>query len=408
MTFIFFLLLIGCSTEENKEVESIRLSGIEITDASLIVPKENEIQYDVLIKPIIENTDNIPLLYEWQVNQIIIENINSDQTTDSAQIISREYFLDIANDGKSAILSSFKDGYYKITLSVYDYIEYKETALIIQLGQPVNPELYVSFNLPPTNQNSNNSVFTGKIFYQFKDEFNTSELTSLNADIIGNGWYNTAIKVNPLRGFGIHFGSLITNNKTDDDTIIKEIATIDSIETNQFRTTPLSFLNGLNRSIMINNRLEFKENIIDQTVSYSLPDNTDISDGSLFIGALTWGFNDKNVREFNFISSIINSENIKVTQTYRNKFLIKVFAGSIGIKPANSNYFIYFTPAGINSNDIDPNSLRAFPGAPYGAIIGRLGTEGIPFHIGSFYEHSVYITDPIYSINDNKEFVRIN
>ena len=236
---------------------------------------------------------------------------------------------------------------------------------------------------------------TGK---KLKDEL----IKVIEADNINYSWFDTEIEINPFKPFIIETGThILEDNK-------------------QFYLASLSknsFLAGCDGIYYDYLDITSKEILISPIILKNISENVIIKiyrkgsfiwhSGDIYLSNLMWGYDDEGKSKFVSSNSILNKENSVVSSYLNNKFLVKLFVGSVGHKVMNNDYFVYFSTDGLDTDELDTKKRRAFSGLPYGHLLGRLGTDGKVFPIGTKFNYLNSNIIPIYEkseYGDYKQF----
>ena len=399
---IIFFLSFSCSTDTKKNDEPIEIKSIQIEQSHNRMPKESDFQVDLELHGIV-NEENLKrdIQYKWLIEYVKLD-IKSFDTSNDLTVNYRDinYYIDIDKNPLNAILSVYKEGYYKITLSASNINETKLFSIIVKIGDPELPNLFVKLNIPKINKADKND-FRGRFFLGFNNGNNVSQIdiTELPSSSMMDEWYKTGIKINPFESFHLEAGTHIIDakpvyicslNKTG---IPREIDGLlydfQNIKEKQIKTSPL-ILKDLDTNTILSIYKTGKEKW---------------SRGEIMLSYLTWGYDENKNDQFLYFENKLNNTN-KIATTYINtKYLIKIFIGSVGVRLFDYDYFVYFGPEGIDSEEFDVNKEREIPGLPYGYLIGKLGKDGTPFPIGNSYDYINSNNLKIYYKNTKDTFV---
>ncbi|HOV15468.1 MAG TPA: hypothetical protein PK771_14365, partial [Spirochaetota bacterium] len=263
-------------------------------------------------------------------------------------------------------------------------------------------ELFFKLNIPYQNVNKNpdekDSTFKGSFYYSFYNQKNRVKLTEDNiyevsAEDISSDWYSTSILVDPFLSFGIDAGSyVISDNKNlYFGNINKNLSGgLGSIRYD-FKDEKGTLIK--NSPLILN---KFKNN----TVFSLYKDDVKWLKGNLFVNSLVWGYDENQIDTFTYTEHNINNENNSIITYFENKYLAKIFVGSISHKIFSNNYYVSFGPDGTDMEELDIKKMRDFTGLPYGYLIGKIGVNGTPFPVGSGYYYTPTLTREIYTITN--------
>ncbi|HPO50364.1 MAG TPA: hypothetical protein PLO89_08590, partial [Spirochaetota bacterium] len=112
-----------------------------------------------------------------------------------------------------------------------------------------------------------------------------------------------------------------------------------------------------------------------------------------------WGYDEDGNDAFNFVEKNINEANEVVTSYFDNKYLVKIFIGSVSQKVFSNDYYISFGPEGSDIEELDVKKKRDFTGLPYGYLLGRIGVDGAVFPVGISYYYSPSLIENIYYVD---------
>lgn len=394
ISIIFFV--INCSTpHSDDEDNSSKVNDIIINEVSNKVPVENSNQIDLELLAIL-NKENYKqdIDYNWYVEYLKLDiedkisttdNLNNDQTEENLLIdkyLEGYYFLETSKKNPlNALLSVYKDGFYKVTLKTTDDGVVKEYSVVIKVGEPVLPDLYVKVNIPKMDKLSKKD-FIGKFYLNFSttgESVNSGNI-ELNANEMADDWFDTGITVNPFNSFKIIAGTHILNDAAQNISSIinnSDLQEYDSIgyslnneEFNYITLTPLIIKGNNFHSLTLSksgSKLWLK--------------------GNLYISFLMWKNDNTEYDKFIYLKGELNQNNTKININLNNIYFSKIFIGSFGHKVPFNNYYVYFGPEGTNVDELDPKNKREYPGLPYGFLLGKLGTNGTVFPISTEYSY---------------------
>lgn len=465
LLLISFIIFLSCSTNEKEEEKPIVIENIELLPSLNRTPKVNYFQTDVeLMAKMSADNLNQDIFYEWEIEEIKIDiqsnltslNLNQDKnklnnkkiikddtlnSTSNIKDLSSEeqkynkiknekendlpnisdivlqkedknpnYYLYLSNNPLNCMLSIFKAGYYKITLRAMNTKEIKEKSIILKVGETLVPELFLKLNIPPLKQNIDNSndqnkeFIKGKIYIQIQDDFEQNEkIVKIEGKNFINGWYNTHIKINPFYSFIITAGTHVV--KDEDNTLYilslgksKLPVGYDSIyfdfldkKMNTITTSPIVLKNFQKNSLLSIYKKGTKK----------------WEEGDIYLTYLIWGLNSENKEEFLFYEKVLNEKDKSINTYLDNKFLVKIYIGSIGVISKNNNFFIFFSPEGLSTDELDTKKEREISGLPFGYLLGKLGEDGKIFPIGYTYTYLYSNNFPIFQLDEFGKYVEI-
>ena len=229
--FIFLLtiyLVINCSTPHtDEEKDSVEVNDIEINEVVNKVPVENSNQVDLeLLATISEENYKQDIEYNWYIEYLKMDIDNKSSKINRFDIdlnkedlsidryLEGHYFLEVSKKNPlKALLSIYKDGFYRVTLKAINNNNIKEYSVVIKIGEPALPNLFVKVNIPEMDKLSTND-FIGKFYLKvFSDEkLNNSDIIELNANEVKDDWFDTGFVINPFESFKIKAGTHILND----------------------------------------------------------------------------------------------------------------------------------------------------------------------------------------------------
>ena len=401
--FIFIViiyLVINCSTPySDDEDDNVVVNDISIKKVSDKVPVENSSQIDLELLGIINNENyKQDIDYNWYIEYLTldldIDNNSSIKDSLDIDLINEDliinrylegyYFLEVSKKNPlNALLSIYRDGFYKITLKVTDNNGIKEYSIIIKIGEPILPDLFVKVNIPKMNKLSKND-FIGKFYLNvfLNNGFDNSNTIEINANEIKDDWYDTGIIINPFESFNIIAGThILKDNFQHISSIIKSVDLDDEYDYIGYTLNNEEF-NHINSNPLIIKGNNYNNFIISKLGS------TLWLKGNLYVSFLMWqDDNNTDYDKFIYFKRELNQNNTKIVINLNNIYLSKIFVGSFGHKVPFNNYYIFFGPEGINLDELDPKNIREYPGLPYGFLLGRLGDNGTVFPISNEYSY---------------------
>lgn len=394
LIILLIFIIMGCSNPQSDDNDkNIGVKDITVNKVSNRSPVENSNQIDLeLLAYNRENDLNHENDYKWYIEYLKLDIDNNFSAEDKFKIEDVEdklsinkylegyYFLDVSKSNPlNALLSIYKEGFYKITVKSENSNNAYEYSVIVKVGEPSLPNLFVKVNMPKIAKLVNQD-FIGKFYLSFYNynQAITSEIIELKADQMQDDWFDTGIRINPLESFKIIAGthilngniksisSIINNSNSSEANSIEYIS--NNEEAKSFSSTPI-IIKGNNH-----NNLTIKKS---GTKSWFK--------GSLYISCLTWKDDDSEYDKFISFEKLLNEVDSEVLINLDNIYLSKIFIGSFGHKFPFNNYYIYFGPEGTNLTELDPKNERDFPALPYGSLLGRLGKDGEVFPISNYY-----------------------
>ncbi|HNZ27619.1 MAG TPA: hypothetical protein PLG34_07250 [Spirochaetota bacterium] len=414
--FIFIIFLLGCSTNEDDKEAPLEIKDISINEVIDRVPKAGKYQVDVeLFAQLNEKNVEQDIFYEWFVESIeldirdltSIENIavKDRPATTIKKIESKNYFLEVGKNPLNVLLSVYKPGYYKISLVATNLEETTEKSILLKIGEPEIPHLFLKFNIPNAKDLSADN-FKGEFFIQVVNDnkiAKNAKITPIKARDVNSGWFDTSIDINPLLSFGINAGTHLVKDE--------ESINLCSLGRNGMPTgydgLKYDISDVLGKEVFISPIL--LKNIENNSIfKIYKSGNKTWSAGVIYLSLLMWGYDKKGKDEFTFIENSVTAQNKEITNFLSNKFLAKAFVGSIGHKAPLNDYYIYFSPEGLDSEELDANKKREFSSLPYGCLIGKLGENGTSFPIGSKYVYTETSELPIYEKNELNSYTARN
>ena len=381
------IVLFSCSASQTSKDASIEINDISVAAAENRVPKENSSQVNLELNGIMnENNTNQDVEYSWFVEYLKLDIANdkgisftseNNTTIGKLEKTSSNFFIEISSSNHlNALLSVYNEGYYRVTLQASKTDEIREKSVIIKIGDPALPHLFIKNNIPDVKESVKND-FKGRYYLKYNNN-----ITKLDAGQIKDDWYDTNIEINPFLSFNIE---ILTHLIADENSKPQEL-----------KNDNLKYqINGEENIISINPIV--LENI--ENGKLQISKNKDIvwKEGNFYISFLIWKEGDSSSDRFQHVERIINESNKNIFINLNNVYLAKIFTGSFGLKNENSSYFIYFGPEGTNMNELDPNNLRDIPSLPFGYLLGRLGENGNTFALGSSFSYSAKELEQILS-----------
>lgn len=450
--FIQFFIFLGCSSSEEDKEAPIDLKGMHINQVYNRTPQDTETQVDLeLYGEVAKENLKQDILYEWHVQYKNIDINNKDSVTNS-QVVqqqldegtnNKEEFtektnseIDVSSDNNlidtikesevdtevdtkkdpysdyffistsskdplHAILSVYHPGYYIVSLDASNIQESKIYSVMIKVGQPDIPHLFLKVNVPKFKSLKKQDC-KGRFFIKYNNEespIHSNNFIEISASEMGLNWYDTGIIINPFSSFNIKSGTHILDN--DDKTlacISNSDIPIDSDVINyQFGDDDVKVFN--NSSAVFDS---FSENSI---LSVFKDGKSKWLEGDIYTDALIWKTDTNNSDKFLFVENSMSSKNTKFSVFLDNAYLVKVFIGSFGHRVPYNKYFVYFGPKGTEAEELDTKGERDFPALPYGYLIGKLGENGEVFPIGDEFSYKHLFQYDLYEKSDLDNFV---
>jgi hypothetical protein len=157
--FILFSILFSCATSSSSDENApIDIKNISILEVENRAPKESDYQVEIeLTGNMSSKNANQDIDYQWNVEYLNLDIRNekqNDSTDDSFNLelvnnfLEGHYFLEVSNNPLKSLLSIYKPGYYKITLKAYNEKEKKSHTILLKIGEPELPNLFVKVNIP--------------------------------------------------------------------------------------------------------------------------------------------------------------------------------------------------------------------------------------------------------------------
>lgn len=397
---IIFSILFGCSTAEEDEEAPIQLISISAIPVSGRGPSETADQQDMeLFLKVSEKNLQQDIIYNWYVEEIPLDidsykdgiDVSSDEDVTKMSNYSN-FFLEKSKSPLNVMLSIYKPGYYKISVVASNLIETKQKSIIIKVGSPDFPTLRYSFNFPKNDLTSDDFVggfivkYTGSV-----NNENNGEQKFIEAKDIGSTWFDTGVAFNPLTSFSITTGThVVEYNKEKHIVSLGKNNLLAGVDGFYYDTNKSKNLDVLLSPVLLKN--------IQSDFIFKLykKGSSSWADGSIFVSSLMWGVDEYENPLFECVEKTLSKDKTEVEIPVNNKFLAKVFIGSMGHKVPNNEYKVYFSPDGIDSNEYDLKKERPFQGLPYGHLVGKLGENGKVFPVGVKYVYSNTQNAPIF------------
>ncbi len=403
---LLFIFLFNCSTVDNEEAPIV-IEDIKILKTESRTPRVGDYQCDLELRAAMsEDNRSQDIDYKWIVEDLKTDIISNDYESDrtSDLLISNYkkdfYFIDVSNNPLVSMLSIYSPGYYKLTLIASNINETKSKSVIIKVGKPEKKNLYFKFNIPEQSvvEGDKTDLFKGKFYCSFYNQKERPKLLEdsiidINASKLASGWSDTGIKVDPFDSFGIDTGSFVIKDGKEyslgsiSKTVFGDTGEIkyDFKETKgrAVRTSPLILSKLASGEIFSIYKDKF----------------TKWDRGALYVDFLIWGYDEDGNDAFNFVEKNINEANEVVTSYFDNKYLVKIFIGSVSQKVFSNDYYISFGPEGSDIEELDVKKKRDFTGLPYGYLLGRIGVDGAVFPVGISYYYSPSLIENIYYVD---------
>lgn len=404
--FIAFILF-ACSNENDSKKNPINIKSINAVRTENRTPKENDFQVDVALTGVMsDNNINQDIQYDWFIEyeapdikkEYSLGNNNTKEeltvpANANKNYLNGYYFLDISKDPLNAMLTVYKPGYYKVTLQASNIDEVKEHSIILKIGEPELPELFVKVNVPISITKKEDN-FKGKFFItSSNDNIASNVIKQLDALDLKNDWFNTKILLNPFKMINIKAGTHL-DEKT------KRIL---SIGKNNKDIVYYFYENDTN--IISSSPLIFK-NVEDKSLIFISKGEDDWMDSEILISFLQWGTDKNNKDRFNYFERSLNNKENVISANISNFYMTKIFIGSFGIKCLANKYFVFFGPEGIDIEELDPKNEREFTTLPYGYLVGKLGVNGSPFPIGNEFVYNYSTNYQVYKLDAGNNFIK--
>jgi hypothetical protein len=421
-----FLVFSGCSSDLSDEEAPIDIREIELDVASGRVPKESTFQVDLEMTAIVSDKNmSQDILYEWYVDYVNLDINNAKQPetriqkTADPELLDQEdlsddimakkspfdsyYFLDVSSRNPlNAMLSLYQEGYYRITLQASNIIETKEFTIITRVGDPELPTLWLKVNVPELKKVTAKDFRGGFYLRQnnTKKPLRNEQVTFIDATDMQGDWYDTGITINPFNSFHLQAGTHLLDGK------INYLCSInDSIAPSGYDSITYNYDGKTNR--VSNTSLLIKNPDDNNIISINRSGKQKWKAGNIYISYLTWGLNEKGEDEFVYINEELNSTRPTVTTYLNNKYLAKVFIGSFGHRVPLNKHSVFFGPEGTDTPELDPKREREMHGLPYGYLIGRLGSEGTVFPVGTAFSYTHIHKYQIFGQDKKGNFIMI-
>lgn len=381
------LLFAQCSLEKNEENLTAGIKKIDFKEVVNRTPKENEFQVDFEINAVVtDQTRQMIAQYQWVVEYLNLEEMiganyfalnSSSSIMNAGRFKSGYYFLDVSTANPlNALLTTYKEGYYKVTFIVTTSKEIKEESIIIKVGNPDLPELYVKLNLPVLDKLGVND-FKGMLLLQIRNSVNTYKLQFSTYEI-AKSWYKTGIKIDPFSLIEIKSATHKLADKEESFAFIKFDGSTDDY---------ISALVSGKKLERVKAPLSFSSNDTVGSVLFKKEGELNWLDGKIFFALLEWGV-DRNNSTFVYSEKVLNANNKTVNFEISTSKTSKLFFGSLGHKVIPSGYFVFFTPEGVVVDELDPKGIRDVSTLPYGYLIAKFDNSNSIFGIGSSFVYT--------------------
>jgi hypothetical protein len=301
------------------------------------------------------------------------------------------------------MLSVYKEGYYKVSVVASNLIETKQKSIVIKVGNPEFPTLRYSFNLPPTDLTTDD--FVGGFYCKYTGavaKTDNNEEKYVKASDISAQWFDTGIKFNPFTSFSIKTGThIVEYNKTRQIVSLGKNSLLAGVDGLYYDTDKNKAVDVLISPVLLKN---LKNN---STFKLYRKGAADWAEGEISVSSLMWGVDSDDNTTFEYSENVLSKDKTSLILTLQDKFLAKIFIGSIGHKVPNNKYRVYFSPDGIDSNELDLKKEREYQGLPYGHLIGRLGEDGKTFPIGVEYTYTNTQVPQIYEYDQSTKTYKL-
>ncbi len=408
LLILILTFLIACSSVADDN-SPIVIKDINVSEvSSSIAPKDAPTQTNIELKAVMDNlSSKQDLRYEWRVeyldldldfNAKYLNDTQEDATSDSEYNTNSSYFFVNTNeaDQTSLIIFVYKDGYYKVTLDVTNLVEKKTKTAIIKVGEPELPKLNLSFNIPYSKK-IDKSDFVGRFILSYVEK-SKKEVVDLkvNASDLNNRWFPTDVVVDPFKSFELSIGSFIVRDETNP---LKPTTSIESKDINNVYYSISSSPNDIKKDKLLSREITFDLDSKKSSLFQIFKDENYVwEDGELFFSILTWGYDKEGRDLFEVFNGSITEKSPLYKVNLSNKYFVKVFFGSFGHKSTTSDYYVYFGPDGLKTDEFDPSRQRSLIGVPYGYILGKLGDNGKVFPIGYNYSYLYLESIPVHYV----------
>lgn len=420
---LIMIIIIGCSTEQTQDDAPIVIKDIYFSQVFDRAPQENDFQVEIELEGVVsEENLKQEISYEWiieflkfDIDDVLTGNLLQSEdgektfeaTDDLNETINEinTYFIEQSNNSLRSLLSVYTPGYYKITLQASNTKEIKEHAVILKIGEPELPALQVKINVPEL-KDLKAEDYRGKVYLLINNSGTLkNKLLEIQTGDVKDGWLDTGIGINPFMSFNIKAGTHILN----DEKI--EVATF--YNSSHPDTTGSGdgikyYIDNINNKKIIDNNPIVIRNSEEKGIFVLIKEGVkEWASGEIFVGFLSWGLDDDDNDVFEYYEDSLTNSKKSISINLENKYLTKVFVGSLGHKAMANDYYIYFGPEGCNLEELDPKSKRDYPGLPYGYLLGRLGDEGTVFPVSNYYFYTNRDTTVIYEQDKTSNFVPI-
>lgn len=419
--FLIILIFLSCEASMEEEFADFSIKAISPVISEKEMPISSEYQVNIELSGILSDESDLnSISYKWQVEYINLDidkrysvdfkqkNV-TDSTSDSVVLNNNEvyhtskylnnYFLDVDNESSLALLSVYKKGFYKISLIATNYVIEDKYSIILQVGDVEYPQLYFRTNIISNDLKKDD--YKGEFYYEIQGDMDAvGGIRSVDLSNIKDEWYNTGIRLNPMKSFNIVTGShYIVKN---------DVSIISGYSTENYFSNSDEFIysfGDISEQRLSINPIVFTN--IERSGVFTLERRGNIDwVGELFISYLSWGLDKSGEEKFYSITDVISPEKSKSSLYFDNRYLAKVFFGSMGHRALNGDYYVYYSTEGTGAGELDPYDVRPFANYPYGYLIGRLGKEGAEFGIGSSFNYSKDMQEPLYYLLGNEFIIR--
>lgn len=380
---IILVLFVSCAEPEDSivEVNIISVLPVSLHDNH---PVETPEQLNVKAVAVLDTAiSSLNFVSTWEIEKIVMDvddySLKQSSVTVSEKSVSG-FFIEQSSDGLTAYISLYEKGSYRVTYTLTDYNQFRTSSFIIKNGELYYPELFLSLNIFE-DRNKKIDDLTGYVFVDVADDDRKDSLV-IPASSIKNSWYPTGVGINPMMSFSITSGIQTFKKDNTTDIVLLPIEKVIKV------TDEKGEVDDIRTQIDV----EGKKLEVDKL-------SDDILIHSDIYSVLHYWIKGEKSDTYAFSNKTINEEFIPVFEAVDNPnaHSLKLFAGNIGVKYSNSPAFTYFSVDGLKNSFIDDSkSRRPFPTLPFGYLVGKLGSTGKPFPIGSFYNYHERLDLPVY------------
>ena len=225
------------------------------------------------------------------------------------------------------------------------------------------------------------------------------DLYEFNLKDLSSDWYATSVFLDPYLSFGVDAGSYVA---TDGKYLHLGNVTKGGYSSGNIRYDYKDDkgLTLKNSPLILN---KFKTN----TVFSIYKDGIKWFKGELSVNSLIWGNDDDGNDTFTYSEEFIDNNNPKIVTYFDNKYLAKIFVGSVSYKISKERYYVSFGPEGTDMEELDLAKKRDFTGLPFGYLLGKVGIGGTPFPIGNSYYYSPTLSGKVYEVLETNSSIKL-